>query len=501
MTLAARSVHTAASEPREQERGDALGDLFTPTSMATPGATARSQRSRSSRRFWAGAILLVLAILMTGGAAMSQGLPQPPHPNPVTTQDYKDNSEFYAALAAAQSAQTGAAAASQLAAATQAANVAAQQKALSDSQAAILKNILTVPASGYTGGVTTGSNAGAMEAALLAATAVNEAAQKIKVRIGSQLGEGKTVVLYGAADLPDFQAVISFYTQINGIKRALDKATTDVNKGIDDAKAANPELSKEAVPVAAAALGPAIAAASNILSYLRTDYTIAGVQLTPDQVQVVDALASVVVESKATLIMPALYNGGALMDTPPLVSEMQDMAKIRVLFQPQLDLIPSLVQKLTDAAAKSAEPNKTKMTQAVGELNSALAEGKAAVMLYDNFLTKATTADDKGKVLLAQVIQQDTVRSCLKKDNTLLLAANISMVGGTYYTKKNFWTIFGRMPFYTMGGAVINYTLLQGKNGNVLSAGVVPVHGGFHKVTDVEQYLSAKPDQGGQEQK
>jgi len=115
------------------------------------------------------------------------------------------------------------------------------------------------------------------------------------------------------------------------------------------------------------------------------------------------------------------------------------------------------------------------------------------VSLYDGLLTKLTTPDDKAKVPLAAIIQQDAVRSALQ-GGANLMTAKISSAGGTYYTRKNLWSFFGTMPFFTMGGVVVNYSLFDGKTGFVLSAGAIPLDGGFFKVGQLPQELNGKSD-------
>ena len=90
-----------------------------------------------------------------------------------------------------------------------------------------------MPDSGYSGGVTVGAKAGETEAALLAAKAVDEAAEKIVEEI---LGEAtwkttkqKKILLHAAAQTPDFQAYVAFKTQFSVVETVL---TTALEKGI-----------------------------------------------------------------------------------------------------------------------------------------------------------------------------------------------------------------------------------------------------------------------------
>ena len=125
---------------------------------------------------------------------------------------------------------------------------------------------------------------------------------------------------------------------------------------------------------------------------------------------------------------------------------------------------------------------------AATDLKNASDQAKAALALYDALLTKLTTPDDKAKVPLAAIIQQDVVHTALV-GGAKLMTAKISSAGGTYYTKKNLWNFFGGMPFFTMGGVVVNYSLFEGSTGVVISAGAVPLDGGFVKVGQLSKFL------------
>ena len=46
------------------------------------------------------------------------------------------------------------------------------------------------------------------------------------------------------------------------------------------------------------------------------------------------------------------------------------------------------------------------------------------------------------------------------------------------------------MPFFTMGGVVANYSLFKGETGVILSAGAIPLDGGFFKVGRLPKELN-----------
>ena len=109
----------------------------------------------------------------------------------------------------------------------------------------------------------------------------------------------------------------------------------------------------------------------------------------------------------------------------------------------------------------------------------------SAAGVYDSFFGKLTAADDKGNIPLTTVVR-DTVVADTLKNGGMLLVAKVQKAVGSFYTKKNMWTLFGGMPFYNMGGVVVSFALLDGAAGTVIQAGIVPVHGGFVKSNRVQ---------------
>lgn len=434
-------------------------------------------------------------LLLTGSLAMSQTPTTPNLTNPTTADDFAavkallaaqaDAADAQARLIASQKAlkqaQAGTdPAAAQLASATQAAGVAAQQKALSDSQAAILKNNFTVPDSGFTGDIKPGDKAGTVESSLLAAKALNDVAQKIKTRIGTK--GGASIVLYGGSDLPDFQALISYQAQYQIVSSTLDQSLEKINKSQEKCNSLLPPRTESP-----ALIGAAFDAANKLLGFFRTDYAIQGVGVTPDDLLLISALSGVL--NDKTVNVPALYNPAALAGYSQIISNLNLLTSKRVALQASADLGISSSADLITAAGSQPDATKKKAQQdAAADLKTSADQAKAAIALYDGLITKLTTPDDKAKVPLAAIIQQDVVHTLLSTGSSLL-TAKISSAGGTYYTRKNLWSFFGGMPFFSMGGVVVSYALFDGKSGAVLSAGALPVAGGFVKVGKLAKFL------------
>lgn len=424
--------------------------------------------------------------------------------NPTTVEDYNAlkalrsaqadaldaEAKMIASQMALHKAQADDTAAAQLAAATQAANIAAQQKALSDSQAAMLKTKFTVPDSGYSGEVKTGDKAGTFEASLLAAHALKAAARTIAGKVaavGIDVTNSQqawdTVVLYSGADLPDFQPLITFRAQYQALSQALDETM----KRIDDAQAkVAPLLPPRPEFVTPEMIGMGLDAVNKILGYFRTDYSVQGISVASDDLLLLESLAGELTLKNKKVYLPALYNATALQDST-IITNLNDLAIKRARLQQKIDTSLTVVENLTAAAAKEADVGKKKQfVDAATNLKTAADQGKTAVTMYDALLTKLTSPDDKGKIPLAVIIQQDAVRTKLQGEKVVLMTAKISSAGGTYYTRKNIWSLFAGMPFYVMGGAIVDYGVFDGKDGKVVIAGSLPVDSGFFNVKKVE---------------
>lgn len=375
------------------------------------------------------------------------------------------------ALAAAQATDPASA---QLAAATTAASIAAQQKALADNQSATVKDNFAVPDSGFTGSISVGDKAGTIEASLLAADALNLAASRIAM---DSKATGK-LILYTTGQVPDFQALLTFRSQKTSIDTLLQSATTRLDQVIPEAAPLLPPILDAVFP---SMVGAAFDAANKLLGYFRTDYAIQGVSLTPDDVLLTNALASKL-SSQATVLVPATYNAAAFATDNPILGELTTLATNRVFLQQKTEVAEGIVTALDKAATSEADAAKKQQEKAVSaEIKTASDQARLVLAMYDGFMAKITTPDDKTQVPLTAIIQQNAIQTALA-GGANLMTAKLSTVGGSYYTRKNLWSFFGGMPFFTMGGAVVTYNILDGRSGAVLSAGVVPVDGGFYKI-------------------
>ena len=394
---------------------------------------------------------ITAAVALTGIVPMANGQETP---DAEEIQKWKDDKVRYEAEKAAHDAK----------------------KAAAEAKLAALKaQIGEVPDSGYSGDVTVGEKAGETEAALLSAKAVVDAAQKIAGEIPKKSSSGGNcenskpkILLYSAAQTPNFQAYVMFNTQLGVVNAVLDGAGT-----APDGFRSRVEKRKG---VSFAAPGLALSALNKILGYFRTDYAVSGVALTFQDSMLVHALAGKVAERCYDVQLPAVYN--------PAVHSASTSAivkKIVSLAEEQQRLKLRSEHHHTEAKKEDVlDEYKTKHLDAAQVLD-------AAVALCDAFFSKLTTPVN-GKTPLSDVVLQTALVEILKQGGCLLIV-KIQQAGGGHYTKKNLWTFFGRLPFFHMGGAVVSYVLINGCDGSVKKSGVVPIHGGFKKADKVEKHL------------
>lgn len=374
-------------------------------------------------------------------------------------------------------------------------------KAKSDRAAAeneLFKNKLgTVPDSPFSGTVTLNENSGSAEAALLAAAALKKVANQIYLRImtvyDSRLNDKIPVkiIIMSNSEVPSFGAAQAFRIQ----KAVLAKAYIQM---VDEAKEA---YEKAPMPpgVEAAApqmIGLAVDAANKLLNFFRTDYTVKSIDINAEDLMLINALAGEIsnrLDTRYQVILPATFNGEALANAAP--SAMNDF------FELQNKLSYSLVQSQRHKRAAdfyAAASKSSSLSEKEKELDVARAavhtgaaeKWKSVAAMIDAFLAKLTTPDEKGTVPLAWLLRENSIADALGKDSDFLVV-KLHSAKGALYTKKNILTSLGSMPFYVMGSAVASFSLFDGKNGKVLVSDLIPAHGGYTSVSDVEAVIDA----------
>jgi len=366
------------------------------------------------------------------------------------------------------------------------------KKSQADASLAALKaQIGDIPASGFTGDVTVKDKAGVIEAALLSAKSVNVVSGKITAMIGPETIKGKIVLLYSASEVPIFQSLLSFRAQIAIVQNAFTQALSVSNDA--EQQAPDEGAKMEFVPIVAAA-GLALDALNKAIGFFRTDYTVGGIDVAIEDAMLVNSLASSLIAKNSTtkVRLPAVYNAQAVASTfgAGIGKQLTDMATEKARLQVKAIQHEKASAAYTEKAGKASDLGKKAELLNQAKVRKDAADAlKAVINVYDAFYAKLVTADDKGALALTNVIREAVLADALQNGDLLLLV-KVHKLGGAYYTKKNLLTFFGGMPFYHMGGVVGSFALIEGKDGNVLASGVVPIHGGFVKANDLEETVN-----------
>jgi hypothetical protein len=329
--------------------------------------------------------------------------------------------------------------------------VADAQKALADSQTQSLlaRFIGEVKAGPFTGSVDLKDKAGMQEAALLAARAVQQAADIVAAAVPADVTD---IAIFAAKDFPNFQKLLGFRLRKEFLKQAFQSA------GIaPPAAVAETEVLPAAIP---ALVSGGLDALTKLLGFFKTDFTTGGIDVKLDESLLLFAVAGSLAAKNPRL--PLIYNpGGIEKALSAVLAELAELAKLRSL-----------------AAKQAADP-------AVPAAKVALLNG--AIALYDSFVNGLTTPDSSGMLPIALVAQEFS--TIAGSQNGAILLLRLESAGGGFLVKKNIWTGLGSMPLFHSGGATVSYLLLNGSDGKVLKGDVVPVYGGFVASDDMEKTL------------
>jgi hypothetical protein len=371
-------------------------------------------------------------------------------------------------------------------------------KAKADAEAAAFKaRFGEVPASRYSGDVTLKENAGKTEALLLAAQAARSAAAAIAKAIKDKATK---VMLIASPDVPTFDNLMRFRVELGIVHKAfeeMDRISTAAREKEPAASAAPPAARAAGAPQRARAVAPVTAAglgldaADKLLGFFRTDYTVGGIDVTLEDAMLVNELAGRLTDEGMTVYLPKVFSGNELTQTASdVIAELQGMAQRRA----SSTAIATEHQRLgvvwNERADKEADVKKKAEMTAAAEAHQHASDGVGkANALYDSWFSKLFSPDEKSSLVpIVAVIRERALMNALDGGRSLL-AVRLHASGGSYYTKKNIWTVFGTMPFFHMGGTVASYALIDGKTGAVKGAGTLPVHGGFVKASRLPEKI------------
>jgi hypothetical protein len=378
----------------------------------------------------------------------------------------------------------------------------------------------------YKGGVTV-KDKGTTEAKLLASRAIAELGAKVASKVATQTTKDQRILLVHGTSGPTFHNFVQFDAQVTVVNRALfeaNKAATAAEAAADPvlkdaeerrakAKAkAKPKakatqdaamVTAQAAPLALA--GAALSSLNNLFSYLRTKYEVGSVDTSLDDSTLVHAVAQSLAPARDVVVpdayLPTIVAGAG---RTSVVDTLLDLATDKAKAVEAASRVTRKAEQLTafakeesDAARKAElEKHASALTRSASDLNK-------ASTLFDTFLSKLTTADDKGMSPFALILREQEVYRLLTKSGTkpMVLVVKLQAQGGSYYTKENMWTFLGRMPFFNSGGAAASYLLVDGATGGVKTSGLEYLHTGWMRADEVGKHVQGESVGGaGQQQ-
>ncbi|HYD37612.1 MAG TPA: hypothetical protein VEA60_08360 [Allosphingosinicella sp.] len=239
----------------------------------------------------------------------------------------------------------------------------------------------------------------------------------------------------------------------------------------------------------AALIGTAVNAASNLL---RTDYTLHGITVAADQNLFVRELARAVRATNMPnpIYTPSLFPvGQASADNAAIARlAMLDRLRARALGETSEQHALSLVfeQALANAGDRTAS------IQAAKVAHDAAAERlTAAIKTYDGFVATVTAAEGDAAAPMSAILQEANTAALLRQGGLLVLT-KVHFVGGTSYSRQNFFTFLGGMPYHVSGGALASYVVQDGRTGEVYDSIAIPVSGGYVRPTELRRTLVAE---------
>jgi hypothetical protein len=295
---------------------------------------------------------------------------------------------------------------------------------------------LGLPA-GYNGTTTlSGTNAGVMEANMLAMYALQAAADGIVSDVKGKAG--KVVVLAGNENA-DLNQVVMIEAQLDGIESDLISAIGPPRRETRRSRSSRSVVeSSFALPISPTTIVEAVSAVAGLL---RSETTVTAVDLASVSER---ALANAVAGRLTNASLPSAVIGrptGAdnLLKQLDRVGTLRNQAALR---------LAAVDPKSVEAVALTA-----------------------AIKRFDDFNIKVTTPDDKGMVPIVRAAQLSTLFG-KDADKIRVLRVFVDRAGGTFVSTKNLGTFFGADPLRVTGGLVASYALTNPGTGQVLTSNI-----------------------------
>jgi hypothetical protein len=399
----------------------------------------------------------------------------------------------------------------------------AKRKALTESIAAV--NSLKADAKD----VSVSGNA--IETKALANRAVTKVAEQLATMIPVAVcGSMTTVILaddQAIGSLPNYDAGILTLTTLAKSYKGLIK---NAQKSFDDLKVMHDRKEKSLL-AAVPALLQGVAAVGAVAQTFRTQLTVAGEDVTIDQLAVYGALAGIWTKKCAASTLTAYPNLGkdfASSGAAKLLEEVVSLLATALDLESEIALwlIPNkaaLAKELAaiDAAQKAAAlkpaavapkpgaegpkppadkpaPEAPKPMAPTAEQKAAAEARKSAIAEIEAVLAKLKTADQRVDQTIqqlvatsekqpvspiAQLARVERFATAIRSANAYVLTIKAVAGGGNTVTTNNFWR--GPKVFHS-GGAVLAYTLI-GADGAYVGGGVLDSHQGYVQLDIAEK--------------
>lgn len=333
------------------------------------------------------------------------------------------------------------------------------------------------------GKVELGEKAGQMESALLSTKAMTAAASKIAEAVATLKTAPAAILVMPHGMAPDLTALNS----LRGFNVLMSRALISANGSLAAALDAREKPGLEGVVApAVAGIGIAVEAASKLLGYFRTDYTIGGTEANTDQPALAEAVAGRLHAAlpNTRIYLQSVYAGNeARMVADFVDNELKPLAE---LHQQALDKIGRAATRLavaeTPADAAAPQPEPASSGQAAPTPDAARdARVYAAADRLGKLVALYEAAIDKlmADSAMDTLVRQYAIDARLNSEKAQVLVTRLHKAGGSHYVTKNLWNLFGAMPFKVMGGVVASYSLFDGISGQLLQSDTHAVHGGF----------------------
>jgi hypothetical protein len=294
------------------------------------------------------------------------------------------------------------------------------------------------------GNVTLGTGAGEMEAWLLSASAIGDAA----ALIADDIGRSEPVLLLAAGDPLNFQPLVAMNLEIDSIAQQLNVARK---------QAGNCGAPRRGTRLNAAPILPMIGALG---SMLRSDTEIRGINVEADDRLLVMALARELGQ-KAIMPAAAIYPDAV---ESPVMNKLAQLAESRAA---------------ADALKVCLPPAR----------KDAIAALTAAITRHDTFRTAISSSDAQGRVKLAEALALESVSI----NNPKVVRVKLEKSGGTMITRKNLWTALGARAVAVTGGVIATFWKTDPEKGSILNAGVVTCRTALKSIRGVHNQKGKSP--------